>query len=181
MPSLNPIDRAYRRHQILRLMLEHHREMARSPTYRRNLVKLGFVDEGEKPQIAEQIVKETFDELSGLIAHLAIVDMAAALEFAAKSKIGNASGQVRKAYKERKDKTKEAVYASRLVLDQDFFKTLKSISDLVDSFLDKDVMEAFSATKDARNNFAHGTNVTTMPVIDVEDARAALNEVFDIL
>src|SRR5260370_37235615 len=98
---MTDIDDAYARYQILSRILERARERAvGNPTDNAN-INLGLTERGQKRQEARRQIEEIFEELGGLVNHLAILDMAATFEKFFLARLNTALGQDRKVIRER--------------------------------------------------------------------------------
>ncbi len=172
----NSVDRAYFRCQLLINIVERSRRLAlANPTDRRN-VDLGLVEAGLKKQDAEAQISSIFDEISGLLNHVSILDMAAAFELQLRAWLGTAIGEARKVVNARYDR-QVPLYLGRnsLVREIEDFEGLARIENLLISLLTAEVAEHLKLIRVNRNNFSHGTNTNVPPTITSGDAKAALD------
>ncbi len=108
-------------------------------------------------------MQATFADLLGLVGHLTILDMAASFEVASQARLGTRLGEVRSALAAGGRKRFLPPYALRLVRDRDEFGSLRAVAALLDGEADEALLDAFDAVRQARNNFAHGTEILSAP------------------
>ncbi|RVU15334.1 hypothetical protein [Methylobacterium oryzihabitans] len=181
MPDPTPIDAAYRRGQILMAILTRLREQALANPAHPRWVELGLCPAYETKRQAVADLQATFADLLGLVGHLTLLDMAASFEVASQARLGTRLGEVRSALAAGGRKRVLPPYALRLVRDRDEFGSLRAVAALLDGEADEALLDAFDAVRQARNNFAHGTEILSAPVADPDAARDTLNAVLGLL
>ena len=181
MAAGSEIDSAFRRAQILTLILERLRNEAVGKPTEKRWTDFGILEVGEKAEEASKKIEKTFDELLSLLNHVAILDMAASFERASRARIGTRIGEARSSLKEGLKKRPLPAYYARLVYDLAAFDGLKSIGGLLENHLAAEFMDKIDAVRDSRNTFAHGTSLQAGPKIDREEAREALNLALGLL
>src|SRR5215469_12547629 len=94
----SPIDHAFKRCSLLSRVIQFEYERARANPLDQRNVELGIFDLGEKVEKkeAQDRIEEAFSEVVALSNHLAILDMAAALEYFFRARVGTAIGEARK-------------------------------------------------------------------------------------
>jgi hypothetical protein len=177
----SPVDQAFNRYQVLSRLLYIARQRALAdPTHERN-VNAGLTARGQRKQEAVRDIEEVFDDLDGLVGHLALLDMAGAFERHFRERLATAIGEARKAVRERY-RSGIPLYAHRegLIRDADDFQALTGIERLVGGRISDEVRDQWETIRRNRNDFAHGTSLREPPAITSEQARDTLNEIIDI-
>lgn len=125
-------------------------------------------------------MKRVFEELDGLLAYLAIIDMTASLERAFDSRLKTAVGEARKVVREKFKIAPFRDVREALVHDVEDFQTLQGIAKLLSSVLDAELAKRLKSVQFERNKFAHGTDVSTPPLVDGVDVYTILKAVAEI-
>ena len=141
--------------------------------------ELGIVQAGDKKMSAIKKVSRIFDELDGLLAHLTLIDMVSSLERAFKSRLGTALGEARKTLRENHNRELFHAVREGLVSEPEHFQGLRGMEALLGSRLADEVKKKLNVIRLDRNLFAHGTDVSRPPSIDIRDAYEALRVVAD--
>jgi hypothetical protein len=178
----SPVDRAYNRCQILTRVLDGARQRALAdPTHERN-IDLGLTTRGQKKPDAQRSIEDAFEDLFGLINHLALLDMAGAFERHFRERLNTAIGEARKVVRERY-RSDRPLYAHRegLVRDAEDFQALTGIEQLIGGRMSAEVRAAWETIRKNRNAFAHGADIRLPPTITSERAWETLNEIIEIL
>jgi hypothetical protein len=142
--------------------------------------KLGIIQDGDKKADAVKRIEEAFSDLTGLVDHLTILDMATALEKSFSERITTAIGEARKALNEKFHASSLAA-RENMVRDGASFEGLNEIVALISASLSGEIRDTLDKVRQNRNRFAHGTDLRTPPTVLSDDARAALNEAFALL
>jgi hypothetical protein len=172
-----PIDKAYYRYTVLSGILERTRQRAlANPMDQRN-VDLGLTEAGRKKVEVEQDISEVFEDLTNLVNHLGILDMAAAFENYFRARLSTAIGEARRVVGKhygieilRRDR-------ERLVRDPDDLQGLANITSLIDGHLSAEVAATLGQIREDRNRFTHGTNIRVPPNTTTKQTRETLNEI----
>ncbi|HEX4113970.1 MAG TPA: hypothetical protein VH020_15665 [Stellaceae bacterium] len=179
--SRSAIDEAFDRYETLSRILEKARQSALSnPMHDRN-IDLGLTQRGQKKGDAITRINETFEDLTSLINHLGILDMAAAFEKTFRARLGTAIGEARNVLRDNyKIETLRNV-RQKLIHDPDNLRGLAKAISVIRATLSKEVAELLEAIRESRNNFAHGTDIRTPPGITAEKTKDTLNEIIKSL
>ncbi|SFU72547.1 hypothetical protein SAMN02799631_01989 [Methylobacterium sp. 174MFSha1.1] len=181
MADSAPIDRAFQRSRVLaRLVAEAREHATRNPGHDKWL-DLGLTEVGDRPKDAVRKLERIFDEIAGLIEHLAILDMAASYERSARTRIGNYVGvlnAVGEAAVRRGGLPRHSLGLLRRATE---YQDLASIIELLKPSLDADLLTDLQRVRRSRNSFAHGTDVSFGPDIDAEGARVVLKQAIDVV
>lgn len=175
----NPIDAAFRRGQMLTQILKWVREQALANPAQPRWADLGLTAAYETREKSVAELNAAFDQLFGLLEHLAVLDMAASFEIASQRRITTRIGEARSALNESAKRGRSAPHLDKLLRGSGDYESLKSFEDLIAGYADRGMVEAFALVRAARNNFAHGTDILSAPVIDRERARDNLKDVLD--
>ena len=181
MAKEDDIEEAYRRGQALTSLLKWARNQAQSDVTNQRWVELGIASAFESKERRLAAVNQLFESLLGLAEHVKILDMAATFELASQSRLATRVGAARSAVKGGTKKHGLPAYTSRLIHDADDFSSLKAIAQLLENQIDRDLADQYKQICEARNNFAHGTNILASPKIDADLAREKLIEVLKAL
>ncbi len=178
----NPVDQAFHRHRLLTALLEVSRKLALSdPTHERNL-DVGLTARGQKRQDARRSIEDAFEDLGGLVNHLALLDMAAAFEDYFRVRLSTAIGEAKKVVRERyRSSVPLYAYRDNLIRNADDFQGLANIERLIGRHLSAGVRDEWETIRKTRNSFAHGTDIRSPPTITSEQVKDTLNEIIDIL
>lgn len=179
MTGPNRIEAAYRRRQMLFNILIWLRRQAIANPADKRWAELGLASAYETKAKTQQELNASFDELLALVEHLAILDMASSFEVASQRRLGTRVGEARSVLTKSARKGQSADVLSYLVRQTESFGSMKAVEDFCRVFIDKEIIDEFALVREARNNFAHGTDVLSAPVIDVERARENLNTVLN--
>jgi hypothetical protein len=180
LPS--PVDRAYARYETLTRLLDRARQLALGdPTHQRN-IDLGLTEPGQKRLDARRSIEDAFNDLTSLINHLALLDMAGAFERHFRERLATAIGEARKVVRERY-RSEMPLYAHRegLVRDAEDFQALIGIEQLIAGRMAAEIRGEWEMTRKNRNDFAHGTDIRIPPTITSERARETLNAIIETL
>jgi hypothetical protein len=172
----NSVDAAFARYQVLVGILDRGRRRALSnPTDQAN-VDLGLVQRGLKRSEAEAAIEAVFEELSGFLDHVCILDMAAAFELQCRAWLGTAVGEARKAIGRGYGKH-IPLYLSResLIRRIDDFEGLAEIEVLVTGQLTIETADKLKDVRSNRNKFSHGTDTNVPPTITIQEAKETLD------
>lgn len=172
----NSVEAAYARYQRLTRILEHSRRRALADPRAQYNVELGLVEPGLKGQQAEAAIEAVFDELTGLLNHVCILDMAAAFEWQFRAWLGTAVGEARKVVERRYNK-QTPLYMSRrsLVREVATFEGLAEIENVLIHHLNEQAAEALKLIRSNRNKYSHGIDTSIPPTITVQDAKETLD------
>jgi len=178
----NPVDQAFNRYRLLTRLLEDARQRAVSDTTHERNVDVGLTTRGQKKQEALHNIEDAFEDLGGLVNHLALIDMAAALERYFGERLRTAIGEARKVVRDRY-RSSVPLHAHRegLIRDADDFQGMADIERLIGGHVPAEVRAEWATIRRNRNNFAHGTDIRIPPTITSEQARQLLNEMIEIL
>lgn len=179
MTGTNRIEAAYRRRQMLCSILIWTRRQAIANPADKRWAAIGLASAFESKAETQQELNASFDELFALVEHLAILDMASSFEVASQRRLGTRVGEARSVLANRARKGQSADVLGYLVRQTESFGSMKAVEDFCRFFIDKAVIDELALVREARNNFAHGTDILSAPVIDVERARTNLNKVLD--
>jgi hypothetical protein len=180
--SPSPVDQAFNRCLLLSRLLDLARQRAISdPTHQRN-VAIGLAGRGQKRPDAIRSIEDAFEDLGGLVNHLALIDMAGAFERHFRLRLDTAIGEARKVIRERY-RSSIPLHAHResLVRQAHDFQGLADIERLIGGRVSAEIRDEWEMIRKNRNNFAHGTDIRAPPTITNEQARQTLNEIIEIL
>ena len=174
------VDKAFERCRLLAELVKLEYERARANPTQDRYVKLGVIREGDTRGEAVKKIEDAFSDLTSLVDHLTILDMAAALEKSFSQRITTAIGEARKTLNQ---KFHASTLAARenLIRDSASFEGLREIVALISAGLSGEIQEMLSKVRENRNRFAHGTDLRNPPTVLKDDARNALNEAFALL
>jgi hypothetical protein len=178
----SPVDQAFKRYRMLAHLMEFARERALSnPTDPRN-VTAELTLSGLSPREARRSIEDAFEELGGLLNHVALLDMASAFEGHFRARLGTAIGEARKVVRER-HRSNIPLHAHRegLIRDTEEFQGLADIGRLIGDRVSAEVHERWEVIRRNRNSFAHGTDIRRPPTITGEQTRETLGEIFEAL
>jgi len=179
---LSPIDRAYDRYQILTRLLDLARQRALGdPTHERN-VGVGLTTRGQTREDAVRNIEDAFEDLGGLVNHVAILDMAGVFESHFRARLDTAIGEARKVVRER-FRSSVPLHAHResLIHDADDFQGLADIGRLIGHRVSAEVQDNWEMIRKNRNSFAHGTDIRRPPTITSERTKDTLKEIIEAL
>lgn len=182
MAMQSPIDRAFERYQILSRILDRARQRALAdPTNEAN-VELGLTVRGQRREDARSSISDYFEDLGGLVNHVALLDMAAAFEGYFRARLGTSIGEARKVVRERY-RSNIPLHAQRegLIRVADEFQGLAEIERLIGGQMSPEIRGVWEIIRKNRNSFAHGTDIRTPPTVTGEQTRETLNEVLGSL
>lgn len=174
------VDKAFERCRLLAALVKAEYERARANPMQDRYVKMGVTQQGDTKGDAIKKIEDAFSDLTGLVDHLTILDMAATLEKVFGQRITTAVGEARKVLVETFHPNALAARES-MVRDSASFEGLREIVALIGSGLSGEVQELLSTVRENRNRFAHGTDLRNPPTVLTGDARNALNEAFALL
>jgi len=145
-------------------------------------VDVGLTIAGQKRRDAVRSIEEAFEDLGGLVNHLALLDMASAFESYFRARLDTAIGEARKVIRERY-RTSVPLHAHRegLIRDADDFEGLANIRQLIGGRLSAEIHDNWEMIRKNRNSFAHGTDIRRPPTITSERTRETLNEIIEAL
>lgn len=172
-----PVDAAFARCRLLeRIVGRAAAQASADPTHARN-VELGLTEKGDRKADAARKIAAAFEELAHLVNHLAILDMAAALETLFKARLGTAIGEGRRAMREHYEISTLWAAREHLIREATDFAGLRDIEAFLGGHLSEAVRADLGSIRAARNRFAHGTDIRQPPAITSDAARDTLAEV----
>jgi hypothetical protein len=177
-----PVDEAFDRYQMLSRLLDAARQRALSdPTHQRN-VDVGLTTREQMKQDAVRSIEDAFEDLGGLVNHVALLDMAGAFESYFRARLDTAIGEARKVVRER-FRSSVPLHAHResLIRDADDFQGLADIGRLIGERVSAEVRDNWEMIRKNRNSFAHGTDIRRPPTITSERTRETLSEIIEAL
>ncbi len=151
-----------------------------NPLHHRN-VELGLIVEGDDKKTASRKIVDTFDSIDDLVAHVAVIDMAAAFELLFRARLGTAIGEARKRLSENYSIDTMFAFREDLVRGAADLQGLGEIGKFVRKNLSDETADAFQRIKDPRNRFAHGTDIGNVPAIQRGEIRDTLNRMAEPL
>jgi len=176
-----PVDEAYARYEILSNILERTRQQAlANPMHRRN-IELGLTKQFRTRNEVEKDIQDAFEDLTNLINHLAIIDMAAAFEGYLRPRLGTAIGEARRLLRENYELEPFLQSREKLVHETDDFQGLARIRELIGGHLSAETSATLSQIREDRNNFAHGTNIRVPPTTTTKRTRETLNSIIEVV
>lgn len=181
MAGLEKLAQARRRSVILAAIVERAREEATRNPFDKRWLELGLVEQGQTSVEARQRIAKVFDELQGLLNHVALLDLTRAFELLARARIGNRLGQARGDLAVSSSKGKLPAYHERLLPRLEDFQRLVDYLNLLEGHVDEDLSAALRVIKESRNTFAHGGDVTVPPKVGADEAMAHLQAALDVL
>lgn len=181
MSRINPVDAAFRRKEMLVQILKWVRTQALANPAQSRWAELGLRSAYESKERSVSELNDAFDQLFGLLEHLAIIDMASSFEMAGKRRLSTRIGEARTALRDSAKKGASAPQLEKLLRASEDYDSLKEIENFVSQYIDKTVLDSLALVRSARNNFAHGTDILSAPVIDSDRARENLKDVLDLI
>jgi hypothetical protein len=171
------VDQARERCSLLLRILTAAKDRAMSDPLGNYCVGLGIVQPGDKPTSAIRKVNRAFEELDGLLAHITLIDMTASLERAFINQLSTALGEAGKTLREKYGLQILHSVREGLVAKIGQFQGLRGLETLLGPQLAEELKQTLKAIRDDRNKFAHGTDVSQPPAVDIDDAHKALKAV----
>jgi len=135
------------------------------------------IAKSENKGMALAKLNRIFDEIDGLIAHLTLLDIAAAFEKAFRESLKNAVGEARKIIHDQYNIPSLAEVREKLVRNVDKYEGLGTIEVLLEGYMEPELLKALRLIRENRNNFAHGTDVKSPPTIFANQAFAVLKKI----
>lgn len=180
MAAETPVDEAFERYMTLSAILDRVREIAvADPTHARN-IQMGLTEEGMKKSDAREHIIQTFEELTSLLNHVVVIDMAAAFERYFLARVTTAIGEARRVVRTQYNVEPFSAVREKLVKEADDFQGLAQKGSMLVGQFSPDLNAAWKLILEARNKFAHGTDILTAPAIASEEAKDALNEILQL-
>jgi hypothetical protein len=178
--SFEAVDAARKRCELLLRILKLTRDRALADPTGSYTVALGIISVGDKKDDAARKVAKAFEELDGLLSHLTLIDMTAALEQALTRRIATAVGEARRAVKDEYQLEVFSRVREALVHEVDDFQGLAGIETLLSAQMSDELKLKLRTIRSERNKFAHGTDVTVPPLIDTSAVYDTLKTITDL-
>jgi hypothetical protein len=181
---VDAVQKAFLRCEVLSQIVAQAKARAMANPTDEYTVKLGITSKGEPKSDADKKIRQIFEQLDGLIAHLALLDIVASFELAFGARLKNAVGEARKAVRENYPPNSSGLlFQAResLVRQVDHYGGIGGIEALLKPHLDAALLAKLQNIRENRNQFAHGTDVEILPTIQRADALKALSEIAGLL
>lgn len=181
MARQDPLEAAYQRSSLMIALLQAIRDDALKDPTRNRWKDLGLVEVGDTKSEAFNKITSAFEEILNLLNHVRIVDLTASFELLARQRMDNHLGEARKALSGSAKKRLLPVFHERLALGSGDFGGLNDYIHLLDGHLSKEVVAALKVIREARNAYAHGTDLGTPPKVSADQTLANLSAARDLL
>ncbi len=116
-----------------------------------------------------------------MVEHVAIIDMTASYELAARTRLGNYIGKIRGAGEAVEREKEIPRYSLGVIRAAQSYEGIAAINDLLKSKIDPKLSTELTKIGKARNKFAHGTNVKLPPEIDKSEVKELLSQALDAI
>jgi len=140
-------------------------------------IELGLVEQGQRKSEVVSAINEAFEDLTNLMNHVRILDIAAAFELHFRARLRTAIGEARRVLREHYSIAPLADDRERLAIAVEDIQGLAEIASLIGGRLSNETSQTLSQIRADRNKFAHGTDIRVPPATTSEQARDVLNEI----
>lgn len=181
MANSAPVKRAFQRSQVLAKIVAELKGQAHRNPLSEKWVDYGITEPDDSRKSADLKLTQLFEEISGLIEHLTILDMAASYELAARTRFANYIGIIQGAGESLARTNSIPRYSLGVIKGAQSYDGISAINDLLKPSVDPALIAELTKISKARNRFAHGTSVKLAPEVDRAEAKEILIHALDAI